>query len=101
IALCGVAAWSRAAHAQQDGRVRRVGVLLAYAEGDSEAQSRFEAFRQGLADLGWIAGPNLRIDVRWAGPDVARQRNHARDLVALAPEVILTNSTTAVQALQD
>ena len=95
------AAWPLAARAQQDGRVRRVGVLMAYAEADPEAQARFQAFRQGLADLGWVEGRNLRIDVRWAGADVARQQSHARELVALAPEVILASSTTATQALRD
>src|SRR5262245_41543047 len=78
----------RAARAQQDTRVRRVGVLMVYPEDDPEGQERFEAFREGLAEFGWVEGRNLRIDVRWAGPDVARQRSEAQNLVALAPEVI-------------
>jgi putative ABC transport system substrate-binding protein len=102
ITLLGAAtAWPRAARAQQDGRVRRVGVLMPFAEADPEGQARFAAFQQKLADLGWIEGRNLRLDVRWAGPDVAPQRSHARELVALAPDVILVNSTTATQALRD
>jgi ABC-type uncharacterized transport system substrate-binding protein len=97
----GAAVWPVAARAQQDGRVRRVGVLMGNPEADPEAQARFQAFRQGLTDLGWVEGRNLRLDVRWAGPDVARQQGHARELVAMAPEVILTTSTTGTQALRD
>jgi putative tryptophan/tyrosine transport system substrate-binding protein len=99
--LGAAAAWPRAARAQQDARVRRIGWLMPFDEADPEAQARFAAFRQGLADLGWVEGRNLRIDVRWAGSDVARQQSHARELVALAPEVILVNSPTATLALWD
>jgi putative ABC transport system substrate-binding protein len=99
--LGGAAAWPLAARAQQDGRVRRVGVLMPFAEANQEAQARFAAFRQGLADLGWVEGRNLRLDVRWAGPDVASQQSQARELVALTPEVILAGSTIATQTLRD
>jgi hypothetical protein len=61
------AAWPMAARAQQDTRVRRVGVLTPYDEADPERQARLQAFRQGLADLSWVEGRNLHIDVRWAG----------------------------------
>jgi putative ABC transport system substrate-binding protein len=71
-------AWPLAARAQQDGRVRRVGVLMAYSETDPEAQARFGAFRRGLADFGWVEGHNLRIDARWAGVDVAHQQRAMR-----------------------
>jgi putative ABC transport system substrate-binding protein len=81
--------------------VRRIGVLMGYAEADQEGQARFQAFRQGLADLGWIEGRNLRIDARWAGVDVARHRSHARELVALAPDAILAANTPTTQALRD
>jgi putative ABC transport system substrate-binding protein len=94
------AAWPLAARAQQDRQVRRVGVLMGYTETDPEGQARLQAFRQGLADLGWVEGRNLRLDVRWAGVDVARQRNHARALVELAPEVLLAATTPVTQALQ-
>src|SRR5437899_3236667 len=86
-------AWPLAARAQQDGRMRRAGVLMPYHDVDPEAQARIQRFRQGLADLGWVEGRNLRIDVRWAGVDIALQRSHARELVALAPEVILATNT--------
>jgi len=83
MALIGGAAgtsilWPRAARAQQDTQVRHVGVLMHYPEADAAGQVRFQAFRQGLADFGWTEGRNLRLDVRWAGLDVARQRGHAR-----------------------
>ncbi len=81
--------------------MRRVGVLMGYAETDPEAQARFGAFRQGLADLGWVEGRNLRLDVRWPGPHVAARQSHARELVTLAPEVILVQGTAATQALRD
>src|SRR5256885_828879 len=92
--LGGAAAWPLAARAQQDARVRRVGVLMAYAEADPEGQARLQAFRQGLANLGWVEGRNLRLDVRWAGVDVTLQQSRARELVALAPEAILVNGTS-------
>jgi ABC-type uncharacterized transport system substrate-binding protein len=100
VALAGgaAAAWPLAVTAQGE-RMRRVGVLMAFAEGDAEGQLRLAAFRQGLTDVGWVEGRNLRIDARWAGADVLLQQSHARELVALAPDAILANSTTATQAL--
>jgi hypothetical protein len=96
--LGGAAAWPLAARAQQQpGRMRRIGVLLTNAEADPEGQARFQVFRQGLADLGWVEGRNVRIDVRWAGGDDARQLSHAREFVALTPEVIVVNGTSATQ----
>jgi putative tryptophan/tyrosine transport system substrate-binding protein len=95
------AAWPFAARAQQDGRMRRVGVLFSFGEADQEAQVRFQVFRLGLADLGWVESRNLRLDVRWGEPDAARLRSLARELVALAPEVILTTSTANTQAARD
>jgi putative ABC transport system substrate-binding protein len=99
--LAGAAAWPVAAHAQQDARVQRVGLLMPFGEADPEAQARLQMFRQGLADLGWVEGRNLRLDVRWAGADVAREQSDARELVLLAPEVILAPATTVVRALRD
>ena len=95
------AAWPLAAYAQQDDRIRRVGALMPFGEDDPQAQARLHMFRQGLADHGWVEGRNLRLDVRWAGADVARQQSNARELVLLAPEVILAPNTTVVRALQD
>jgi putative ABC transport system substrate-binding protein len=104
IALLGGAAagvWPLGATAQQDGRVRRVGVLMPFVEGDRDGRGPIQTFRQGLSDLGWVESRNLRIDVGWAGPSAAAQRSHAHDLVALAPEVILASGTIATQALRD
>jgi putative tryptophan/tyrosine transport system substrate-binding protein len=99
--LGGVAAWPLAARAQRNDRMRHIGVLMAHRETNQGAQARLQVFRQSLADLGWVEDREVRIDVRWAGPDVAQQRSDARELVALTPDVILTNSTTATRALRE
>jgi len=98
---CAVLASPPTARAQQNVRVRRVGVLLPFVEADPEGQARIAAFRQGLADLGWVEGRNIRIDARWPGADFARQQTQARELVALSPEVIMVATTTPTQALRD
>jgi putative ABC transport system substrate-binding protein len=87
--------------AQQEGPTRRVGVLTGNMETDPDAQMRVQAFKKGLADLGWIEGRNLHIEVRWPGPNVERQQMYARELVALAPDVILATSTPTTRALKD
>jgi putative ABC transport system substrate-binding protein len=70
IVLGGAAVvWPLAARAQQPERMRRIGVLVAYAESDPEAQARVGAFRQGLRELGWTDGHNLRIELRWGTGD--------------------------------
>jgi putative ABC transport system substrate-binding protein len=94
------AAWPFAASAQQGGRMRRIGVLMGGDENDSAAKLRLSAFTQALADLGWTVGPNLRIDVRWAGPDIDRIRALSPELIRLQPHVILTSSTPVTAALQ-
>jgi putative ABC transport system substrate-binding protein len=95
------AAWPLAAGAQQDGRMRRVGVLMPFVEANRDGRAPIQVFRERLAELGWVEGRNLRIDVGWAGPDVGAQRSHARDLVARGPEVMLASGTVATQALRD
>jgi len=102
ITLLGGAAtaWPLAARAQQDGRMRRIGVLMVGDENDPVYKSRVSAFTQALADLGWIDGRNVRMDVRWAGGDINRTRAFAQELVALQPDIILANSTPATLALQ-
>ena len=102
ITLLGGAAtaWPLAARAQQDGRMRRIGVLMPLGEDDPEAKHRYSAFTQALADLGWADGRNVRMDVRWAGGDINRTRAFAQELVALQPDIILANSTPATLALQ-
>jgi len=100
--LGGAAAWPYAARAQQPAqRLRRTGVLMSGAdENDPAEKARLSAFIKGLAELGWIDGRNLRMDVRWAGDNVDRMRMFARELVALRPDVILSVATAQTAALR-
>jgi putative ABC transport system substrate-binding protein len=94
------AAWPLAAHAQQTERMRRIGVLMNVAADDPEAQARNVAFLQGLHELGWTDGRDVRIDYRWAAGDADRLRRYAAELVALAPDVVLASGTSTVGPLQ-
>ena len=95
------AAWPLAARAQQAERVRRIGVLMGFAESDPVGQTYVTAFREELRKLGWAEGRNIRIDTRWAeaGDAEARQR-FAKELVALEPDLILSHNTPTTPALQ-
>src|SRR6195256_5389546 len=93
------AAWPLAARAQQPGGMRRIGVLMAAAADDPEFQARHAAFVQGLAQLGWTVGRNLRIDTRWATTNADDLRRHAAELAALAPDVILAHGGVTVGPL--
>ena len=93
------AAWPLAARAQQGERMRRIGVLLPAAADDPEFQARVAAFLQGLAQLGWTIGRNVRIDTRWATANAADIRRHAAELAALAPDVILAPGASTVGPL--
>ena len=94
------AAWPLAARAQQPDRMRRIGVLMGYTESDLEVQAHIAAFREGLQKLGWTEGRNIQIDTRWAAPDdAASMRRFAKELVALQPDVILSNTTPTTTAL--
>jgi putative tryptophan/tyrosine transport system substrate-binding protein len=99
IALLGglAAAWPLAARAQT--AVRRIGVLMAYAESDREAQALVAAFRDGLQKAGWTEGHNIRIDLRWAASDVEAMQQFAKELVALQPDLILSQTTPTTAAL--
>jgi putative tryptophan/tyrosine transport system substrate-binding protein len=94
------AAWPLPAHAQQPAGIRRVGVLMNLSESDLEAQRLVTAFREGLAQLGWADGRNLRIDYRWAGGDIGRIRTFAKELVEPAPDILVAYATPSVVALQ-
>jgi putative tryptophan/tyrosine transport system substrate-binding protein len=94
------AAWPLAARAQQPAGIRRVGVLMNLSENDLEAQRLVTAFREGLAQLGWVDGGNLRMDYRWASGDVGRIRAFAKELVELSPDIIVGYATPSVVALQ-
>jgi ABC-type uncharacterized transport system substrate-binding protein len=97
----GAAAWPFAARAQQADRIRRVGVLVSLAEGDSEGQGWAKAFLKALQGLGWKDGTNLRIDFRWAS-DRNKMRTAAKELVELQPDLILVTTTPATaEVLQE
>jgi putative ABC transport system substrate-binding protein len=100
-AIGGAAAmWPLAARAQQPQRMRRVGVFMSTAEDDTESKARVAAFLQGLQELGWTDGRNMRIDVRWPAGDAERIRRYATEFVALAPDVILATGATVGPLLQ-
>jgi putative ABC transport system substrate-binding protein len=99
--LGGTAAWPLAARAQQPNRVRRIGVLIGGRdENDPEQKRRLSAFTQALADLGWIDGRNVRIELRRGGGDANRIRALAQELVGLQLDIILASSTPATAALK-
>jgi putative ABC transport system substrate-binding protein len=99
--LGGAMAWPLAARAQQQPeRMRRIGVLMVGDENDPERKTYISAFTQGLAELGWSDGHNLRVDVRRAGDNVAQMRTSAKELVELQPDAILAYTTPATAALQ-
>src|SRR5215467_8066591 len=95
------ACWPRIAFAQQSERVRRIGVLVAGGldADDLDMQARIGAFEDGLKQLGWIKGQNVRIDIRAGAGDVDRVRSYADELVALAPDVILATGAAGVPPL--
>jgi len=97
--LSGVAAWPLVARAQQDGRKRRIGVLMILAADDPESSPRVAALTQGLQQLGWTSGRNMQIEYRW-GADSGHARTLAAELVALAPDVILTVGVPALVAVK-
>jgi putative tryptophan/tyrosine transport system substrate-binding protein len=100
ITLIGSAsvAWSLAARAQEPKR--RIGVLMSMAENDPEGQDRVRAFVDGLQQLGWTDGRNVRIDIRWTAGNPADPGKYAAELVALAPDVIFAPASVNVAALQ-
>ena len=99
ISLLGsIAVWPLAARGQQD-RMRRIGVLIAFAESDHEAQSWVAALREELRKLGWTDGRNIEIDTRWAAAEVDSMKRYAKELVALQPDLMVTSSTPATAAM--
>jgi ABC-type uncharacterized transport system substrate-binding protein len=94
------AAWPVVARAEQRERIRRVGVLMPFTADDVEGQARLLAFAQGLQQLGWAVGGNLRIDARWGAGDAERNRKYAAELLALAPDVVLANGSPELRPLQ-
>jgi ABC-type uncharacterized transport system substrate-binding protein len=94
-----VAAWPLSARAQQVERMRRIGVLMNLSSDDAEGQARNAAFLQGLQELGWTVGRNVRIEYRWGAGDAELFRRYASELVALAPDVILAGGGAVVPSL--
>jgi putative tryptophan/tyrosine transport system substrate-binding protein len=87
-------------HAQAAGALRKVGVLLSGVESDPDSQVRIAAFRRGFADLGWKEGEDVHIEYRWSAGKSELIRQYAEELVALAPDVILANSTPVIVMLK-
>jgi CheY-like chemotaxis protein len=94
------AAWPLAARAQQPERMRRIGVLMSAVEGHQRGLESITAFAQGLAELGWTVGRNVRIEYRWGAGDLERFRRYAAELVALSPDVVLATAGSIVGAFQ-
>jgi putative tryptophan/tyrosine transport system substrate-binding protein len=94
------AAWPLAARSQQSERTRRIGVLMAFNETDARPKAWLSLFTQGLSELGWTDGRNLRMDVRWAADNVDRMQMFAQELVDIHPDVILAFGTPVTAALQ-
>ena len=101
--LGAAAAWPLAGWAQPSGQMRQIGMLMHLASDDADAQSRNAAFLQGLQELGWAVGRNVRIEYRWGASnfDPERMRKGAVELVALAPDVVLATTVPIVLALQE
>ena len=97
--LGGAAAWPVTAHTQQQPRTRRIGVLMNLTSDDPEAQTRVAGFLQGLQELGWVVGRDVRVDYRWGG-DADRYRRGAEELLALTPDIILASTDPALRAAQ-
>jgi len=97
--LGGAAAWPLGARAQQGERIRPIGVLMNLAADDPESQRRMTAFVQGLQQLGWTDGRNLRIDARWGAGDGERLRKNAAELVALVPDVVVAEGSASLAPL--
>src|SRR5262249_36594192 len=101
ITLVGsAAAWPLTIRAQQPERIRRIGVLMGFAESDREGQTPVAAFGEALQKLGWADGRNCRRDYPWGAGDVERLKARAVELVGSAPDVIATGGATALAALQ-
>jgi len=100
LALSGAAAWPLGARAQQPARMRRIGMLFVIAETDPQTIKNREAFLKQLYQLGWRTGENLHIDQRWAATDIKRQHAYARELIGLAPDLIVAEGTPGLTATQ-
>src|SRR5262245_55085505 len=90
VTLGSAAAWPVVARAQQGERMRRIGVLMGFADNDPEARLWIARFTQGLSELGWIVGRNLQMDIRWdADSSIDQRQIFAKELVSLQPDVMI------------
>jgi putative tryptophan/tyrosine transport system substrate-binding protein len=96
----GASAWPLAARAQQSNSMRRIAVLMGFAEGDPNAQAYVLAMRQKLETLGWVEGRNVRIDYRWASDDPEKARAFARELIGMTPSVIVTSTNQVTETVR-
>jgi ABC-type uncharacterized transport system substrate-binding protein len=96
----GAAAWPLTARAQQPERIRRIGVLMGYAEGDAAAQAQVAALRQELRKLGWEEGRNIHIDVRFPAADAGKARAIIMELMSLTPDVLVSNTNLVTAVVQ-
>jgi ABC-type uncharacterized transport system substrate-binding protein len=99
--LACATAWPIAAWSQQRERMRRVGLLTHFSESDPEAQTRINAFRNALQELGWVQGKNLRIDYRYSAGDIDRLQIFAAELTALTPDALHSIGSPSTTALRD
>jgi putative ABC transport system substrate-binding protein len=97
--LGGAAVWPLAAHAQQGERMRRIGIVMPFAKGDSDGEARIRAFKQELAKLGWTDGGNIQFDERWPADNMDLVRSHAASLVASNPDIIVASGGRIVPVL--
>ena len=94
----GAATWPLAARAEKNDGVRRVGVIMGFAENDEVWQAYLASFRQGLQELGWTGGRNIRFDYRFTGDNEERMRAMAEEVVGLTPDVIFVSTNSVVSA---
>ncbi len=98
-ALGAAAAWPLTAQAQQAEPMRRIGMLIGVNADSPQGQAQNAAFLQGLQQMGWTEGRNVRLDIRWGAGNAADARKYAAELVALAPDVILSVGASSVGPL--
>jgi putative ABC transport system substrate-binding protein len=94
----GAAAWPLTAYGQKNDRIRRIGVIMGFAQNDEVWQAYLATFRQGLQELGWTSGRNIRFDYRFTGESTERMRIVAEEMVTLAPDVIFVSTNSVVSA---
>src|SRR6266508_3540896 len=92
--------WPLSARAQQTDRMRRIGILMNLSADDPEGQARLAAFLQGLQEGGWVVGRNAQVDIRWGAGDGDRISRYARELLAVAPDVILASTNQVMVSVQ-